>query len=190
MKESRQSMQAVIQFYLAIASMRQDGIREHSIRVAVMAAKAAVKLKYDVKAAYMSGILHDVGKLALPPALFDGHNVSEEEYSIIKDHVRLGYEALKDKYLFAGLIAGLHHSLGETGYGLTLNDLPKNLSMETAKKILDIAGLIAICDYVDAATNRKTLVLHGSGATIRDALVAKYPNNILVIDTVLGLAKK
>ncbi len=187
-EESRHSLQDVIDFYLAIATVRRDGVKEHSIRVAILAAKAAVKLKLDARAAYFAGILHDVGKIALPDHLFDGHEISDEEYADIKNHVRLGFEVLKGKYLFTGLVAGFHHALGNSGYGLTLKDFPEDLSLDTVKKILDIASLIAICDYVDAATTRDTTIKDGiTGASLRDALEAKYPNSFLEIDTVLKL---
>lgn len=187
-KESRHSLQDVIDFYLAIVTVRHDGIKEHSIRVATLAAKAAVKLKLDARAAYVAGILHDVGKIALPCHLFDGHEITDEEYADVRNHVKLGFEALKGKHLFTGLVAGFHHALGKSGYGLTLKDFPEGLSLDTVKKILDIAALIAICDYVDAATTRNTTVKAGAtGASLREALEAEYPNSILEIDTVLGL---
>lgn len=183
----RRDIQAVIDFYLAIAGMRHAGVKEHSIRVAALAARSAVNLGYDARAAYVSGILHDIGKIALPCQLFDGHNISAEEYSEVKGHVHMGYEALRDKFLFTALVAGFHHSLGKAGYGLTVKDLPENLSVETAKKVLNIAELIAVCDYVDAASTRTTAVKDGSGAeTLREALLSKYPNAGLVIDVVLG----
>jgi putative nucleotidyltransferase with HDIG domain len=189
-EESRHSLQDVINFYLAIATVRHDGVKEHSVRVATLAAKAAVRLKLDVRAAYVAGILHDVGKIALPCQLFDGHNISEEEYADVKNHVRLGFEVLKDEYLFTGLVAGFHHALGKSGYGLTIKDFPEDLSLDTVKKILDIAALIAICDYVDAATTRNTLVKDGAaGESLREALEIRYPNSIMMIDTVLGLIR-
>ncbi len=187
-RESRHSLQAVVDFYLAIATVRHDGVKEHAIRVATLAAKAAVKLKLDARAAYVAGILHDVGKIALPCHLFDGHKITEEEYADVKKHVRLGFEVLKGKYLFTGLVAGFHHALGKSGYGLSIKDFPENLSLDTVKKILDIAALIAICDYVDAATTRSTILKNGaSGTSLREALEKKYPNSILEIDTVLKL---
>lgn len=189
-EESRQSLQDVINFYLAIATVRHDGVKEHSLRVATLAAKAAVRLKLDARAAYVAGILHDVGKIALPCQLFDGHNITDEEYADVKNHVRLGFEVLKGRYLFTGLVAGFHHALGKSGYGLTIKDFPEDLSLDTVKKILDIAALIAICDYVDAAMTRSTTVKSGSpGDSLREALEAKYPNSILAIDTVLGLIR-
>jgi putative nucleotidyltransferase with HDIG domain len=186
--ESRHSLQDVIDFYLAIVTMRPDGLKEHSVRVAILAAKAAVKLKLDARAAYVAGILHDVGKIALPCHLFDGHEITDEEYADVRSHVKLGFEVLKGKYLFTALVAGFHHALGKSGYGLTIKDFPDELSLDTVKKILDIAALIAICDYVDAAITRDTIVRDGSsGALLREALEAKYPNSILEIDTVMGL---
>lgn len=187
-EESSQALQDVIDFYLAIATVRNDGVKEHSVRVATLAAKAAVKLKLDARAAYIAGILHDVGKIALPCHLFDGHEITDEEYADVKNHVKLGFEVLKGKHLFTGLVAGFHHALGKSGYGLTVRDFPEDLSLDTVKKILDIAALIAICDYVDAATTRDTIVKDGAaGASLRENLETKYPNSILEIDTVLGL---
>jgi HD-GYP domain-containing protein (c-di-GMP phosphodiesterase class II) len=64
--------------------------------------------------------LHDVGKLILPCSLFDGHNISAEEYALVKHHAQDGFKALMEMHMFTALCAGFHHNLYKAGYGVTI----------------------------------------------------------------------
>ena len=91
----------------------------------------------DKKAAFFAGLLHDVGKIVLPADLFDGHNISAEEYARVKEHAIAGFRVLMQFHYFTALCAGLHHALYKKGYGLAIDDFPKEWGLETIKKVLE-----------------------------------------------------
>jgi len=94
-----------------------------------------------------------------------------------------GFRALRGLHAFTALCAGLHHNLYKAGYGLTLDDFPKEWSMATIKKVLEISALISICDFIDAFTHRATKILDGSkGADLRTMLVQKYPDDVGMVE--------
>ncbi len=132
--------------------------------------------------------MHDIGKITQPHPLFDGHNISAEEYLEVKKHVLAGFDALKDYYLFTALCAGLHHSVFEKGYGLKADVFPKEWHMGTVKKILEISAIISICDFIDAFLQRKTKIKDGSdkkAPDLKGMLYKKYPEDHKTIDIAL-----
>lgn len=68
----------------------------HSVNVSAISALIAIWLKYppeSVNAISLAGLLHDVGKSLLPPALLNQpHRLSPEEYEQYMKHVAYGYE--------------------------------------------------------------------------------------------------
>ena len=172
---------------LALLSIRHGDVRNHAERVALLAEKTAERMQKDKKAAFFGGLLHDIGKLVLPFDLFEGRDISADEYAQIKTHALGGFEALKKLHVFTAYCAGLHHALYKAGYGLQAKDLP-NWNPSTVKKILEISAIISVCDFVDAFTHRATKIKDGSdkGCTsLREMLVAKYPDDREVIGIVL-----
>jgi len=116
----------------------------------------------------------------------DGHNISAEEYAKVKEHAIAGFRALRGLHAFTALCAGLHHNLYKAGYGLTLEDFPKDWSLATIKKVLEISAVISVCDFIDAFTHRATKILDGSaGPDLRTMLVQKYPDDVLIVDLAL-----
>ena len=103
-------------FFLELCSIHHCSSKEHMERVSLMADAAAKKLKKDYKATFFAGLLHDVGKLILPDTLFDGHNISTEEYDKVKTHAKDSFKALKKFHMFTALCAGLHHNMYKAGY--------------------------------------------------------------------------
>lgn len=175
-------------FFLALCSINHLTTKEHMERVALLAEKVAKKLRKDVKATFFAGLLHDVGKITLPADLFDGYNIDSEKYEQVKAHAINSFNALKDFHLFSALVAGLHHNTYSSGYGITVKDFPKNFSVKTIKKVLDIAVIVSVCDFVDAFKNRKTEIKDGTqGPTLKDMLYNKYPDDTEVVDVVLSI---
>ena len=174
-------------FFLAIAEINHKSTKSHVQRVALLAEATSIELKKDSKAAFFGGLLHDIGKIILPSNLFDGHNISSEEYSEVKKHAQDGFKALMKLHMFTALCAGFHHNLYQSGYGVSINDFPNKWSNATIKKVLDISMIISICDFVDAYTNRTTKILDGSGSesNLKSMLENKYPNEHMIIDIVL-----
>ena len=67
---------------------------EHSRQVARYAVLTAEELGLsvdEVRLVRRGGLMHDIGKLAIPEAiLFKPERLTEEEYEIVKEHVTIG----------------------------------------------------------------------------------------------------
>jgi putative nucleotidyltransferase with HDIG domain len=177
--------------FLAFSEVNHESTKRHVENVALLSESTAKILRKDEKAAFFAGLLHDIGKMFLPASLFDGHDISEEEYTQIKEHAKMGFKALKKFHLFVALCAGLHHNLYKAGYGLILEDFPSNWSPATIKKLLEISVIISICDFIDAYTKRKTKLKDGSDRvkgvlTLKKMLYTKYPNDLEIVDAALA----
>ena len=177
---------------LSLSSVNHPQVKEHMERVAMLSEETAIRQKKDSKVAFFSGLLHDVGKILLPYRLFDGHNINSEEYNEVKRHAIAAYMAMEDKHLFTALCAGLHHNLYNKGYGLKTGDFSTDLSPATIKKVLDIAMIVSICDFVDAFTHRDTKILDGSNEKspkLKKMLQEKYPNEFQTVEIALRVNK-
>lgn len=166
-------------------------VRQHAERVALLAREVARQLKWDDKAVFFAGIFHDIGKLTVAPHLFDGREITAEEYAHVKQHAIAGFRALRDLYLMTALCAGLHHAMYQKGYGLTIADFPKGLSLRTIKKILEISTLVAICDDIDATLSRKTSLKDGTqaGLSLEGRLAQKFPDDTNIVRLALEVAR-
>jgi len=176
--------------FLAFSEVNHESTKRHVENVALLSEDTAKILKKDEKAAFFAGLLHDIGKMFLPASLFDGHEISSEEYAQVKDHAKMGFKALKKFHLFIALCAGLHHNLYKAGYGLFLVDFPSGWSPATIKKVLEISVIVSICDFIDAYTNRKTKIRENSGrdyskVSLKSMLYTKYPDDHQVVDAAL-----
>lgn len=179
--------------FLAVCSINHHGVKEHAERVALLAEATALTLEKDLKATFFAGLLHDFGKIMLPAELFQDKKISEHDFARIKTHAISAFRVLRQFHPFVALCAGLHHALYKMGYGLTLKDLPEEWSLATAKKVLDISTIISVCDFIDAATHRKTK-LRGAKArekqTWRQMLLEKYPDDHLVVKAALKARRR
>jgi putative nucleotidyltransferase with HDIG domain len=178
--------------YRAMAAIRHPQVMAHTDRVALLAEKVAQAMGKDTKAAFFAGLLHDFGKIVLPDTLFDGHNISADEYTNIKSHAISGFDILGEFHMFTALCAGLHHALYNRGYGLTIDDFPSGITLPLIKKVLEIASIVSICDFIDAYTHRKTKLKHSpasqgkaQGQSLRELLLAQYPGDANIIDLAL-----
>lgn len=178
--------------FLAFSEVKHASTKKHVENVALLAEATAKTLKKDAKAAFFAGLLHDIGKILLPSLLFDGHDITSDEYNTVKEHAQIGFKVLKKFHAFTALCAGLHHNLYKSGYGVNQEVFPSNWSMATIKKVLEISAIVSICDFVDAYRTRTTKIKDGSdgGGTItslKDMLYKKYSDDKHVIDAVLSI---
>ena len=176
--------------FIHMAAVRHPEVRNHCERVGLLAEAVASKLEIDPKAAFFAGLLHDIGKVLMPSELFDGHNIDAAEYALVKDHAFDGFNLLKEMHLFTALCCGAHHAMYKAGYGLTQEDFPKDWSLNSIKKMLEISTIVSVCDFTDAFTNRKTEIKDGTmGTDLASMLESKYPNDPLIVRTALKAAK-
>ncbi len=102
----------------------------------------------DLKDAGVAGLMHDIGKAGIPDAVLNKPGkLSDEEFRIIKQHPRKGWEYLResDDVNPVALDVVLHHHERVDGTGY-----PDQLS----EKLLSVfAKMSAVCDVYDALTS-------------------------------------
>lgn len=124
----------------------------HSMRVAEYSKKIAEELGYEQKHCeniYQAGILHDIGKIAIPDnVLLKPSKLDKLEYTIIKEHVKIGIDMLSKIPLFNDLIkyiAEHHERYDGTGYPNGLKG--DEISIESQ--------ILAVSDAFDAMTTNR-----------------------------------
>lgn len=124
----------------------------HSQRVAKYSKMIAEHMGFSAKECkeiYQAGILHDIGKVAIPDSiLLKPNTLNEIEYSLIQKHVSIGYEMLKNIPMFSSLaeiIKSHHERYDGSGYpdGLKKDEIPI------------AAQIMAVADTFDAMTTSR-----------------------------------
>ncbi len=140
-----------IELFDHIHNLRQieDTVFAHSINVALIARILGTWMKYDsdtIDQLTIAGLLHDVGKLKIPPAILDKPGkLTDLEFEVIKTHSRLGYDVLSKFHLDPRVLnATLHHHERADGSGY-----PSKLK---GSEIDDFTMIIAVADVYDAMT--------------------------------------
>lgn len=125
---------------------------EHSIQVSIFSALMGKWLKLnrrDIKELAIAGLLHDLGKCNIPDSILNKpESLTEEEFSIMKNHPILGYMILigsKDFYsdkIMQGVLQH-HERCDGSGYPSALH----------GSQIHPYARLVAIADMYSAMTS-------------------------------------
>ena len=125
----------------------------HSVAVCALMVALARQLGLDeasTRKAGMAGLLHDVGKMAIPDEILDKPGkLTDEEFDIIKSHPVEGHKMLLEGSGVdeVALDVCLHHHEKMDGRGY-----PDKL---TAKDISIYAKMGAVCDVYDAITSNR-----------------------------------
>ncbi len=130
--------------------IKDEYLVEHSLNVSILMTIFAKYLAFDrevIEQLALGAFLHDIGKVLVPPEiLHKPGKLSPEEYGVMKSHVDLGMEVLKDSPGLSGpikeIIAQHHERLDGKGYPKQLND----------QQITQYGRMIAIVDSYDAMT--------------------------------------
>lgn len=122
----------------------------HSDRVARIAVRLAKELGCDAETLhtlYMSGLLHDIGKIGIDDAVLrKPGKLTPEEFDHIKEHPALGHRILADIQQLAKVLpAVLHHHEQWDGKGY-----PYKLATDNIPRI---ARILAVADAYDAMTS-------------------------------------
>ena len=135
---------------------------------------------------YNIALLHDIGKVGIPPEVLNKPGkLTDEEFAIIKSHAKLGYETLKGISIMPELAigAGAHHERPDgKGYpnGLKGDEIPR------------VAQIIAIADTFDAMystrPNRKRMNFEKAVSIIKSVRGTQLTAD--VVDAFLRLVDK
>ena len=136
-----------IQVMVAAIEMRDPYTAGHQNRVANLAKTIAMEMKLPqdkIDGILMAGSIHDIGKLSIPvEILTKPTKLSNLEFSLIKEHSKIGYEMLKDvesPWPLAEIVYQHHERMNGSGY-------PRNLKGD---EILIESQILAIADVVEA----------------------------------------
>lgn len=152
----------------------------HSDRVAEISRRLAQELDLPPKQCdeiYLSGLLHDVGKIGIPDRILQKEEqLTGEEFELLKQHPVIGYRVLKDLEEISYVLPGvLHHheSLDGTGY-------PDGL---VGEEIALQARIISVADAFDAMTSdrpyRRGISLSEAEAVLRTNEGPQWDPNVL-----------
>jgi putative nucleotidyltransferase with HDIG domain len=136
---------------LARLKTADDYTYMHSVAVCALMVALARQLRLNdeqTRLAGMAGLLHDLGKAAIPLAVLNKPGkLTDAEFNVVRSHPVEGYHMLKEggKLPDAVLDACLHHHEKIDGSGY-----PDKLQGES---ISVIARMAAICDVYDAITS-------------------------------------
>ncbi len=151
-KNERLSMQ-IVQSLSSSIDEKDTYTSGHSIRVAQYSREIAKRLGRsgeEQKEIYMTGLLHDVGKIGVPDAIINKPSrLSDDEYNMIKNHPVMGARILKNITELPKLVTGArwhHEHFDGTGY-------PDRLS---GMEIPEAARIVAVADAYDAMTSKRS----------------------------------
>lgn len=130
-----------------------EGVVTHTLNVAVLAGAIGVENKFSfeqVELLVVGGMLHDMGKLYIDPAILNKKGrLTDEEYEIMKNHTVEGYNKLKENRDLdpkVAMIALQHHENNDgSGYPYKL----------TGSQILFESKIIHIVDVYEAMTAKR-----------------------------------
>lgn len=153
MRELSEGYGRILRTFSSLVSMRDDQTKGHCDRVALNAVAIGQDLRLgdsELRNLYWAGILHDLGKVALPAAiLLKPGPLTEEEYRQVQEHVTYGADLLDAAAsTFADIAAGVrsHHERWDgSGYpqGLRGQEIPLS------------GRVLAVADVFEALTSER-----------------------------------
>jgi len=151
LKESLERMNEIVDGVINSLSSTVDardpytaGHQKRVARLAVEIARSMGLATTEVSSIRMAGILHDLGKIAIPAEILSKPSMlSEIEFSLIKTHPQVGYDILKNINFptpVAQIVHQHHERMDGSGYPLGLS----------GDDILPEARILTVADVVEA----------------------------------------
>jgi PAS domain S-box-containing protein len=149
MQRLRGAMEGAIHAVAMTVEAKDPYTAGHQQHVAELSREIARHMglpKGEVEGIYLSGMIHDLGKISVPTEfLAKPGKLTDFEYSLIKTHAEAGYRILKDidfPWPVAEIIYQHHERLDGSGY-------PRGLKSD---QILRETKIISVADVVEAMT--------------------------------------
>jgi putative two-component system response regulator len=140
----QRAMEGIIQTLSVAVEIRDPYTAGHQQRVADLATSVAREMglsEDDIYGLHMASVIHDLGKITVPAEILaKPGKLSELEYELIKNHVRAGYDILKQMefpWPLAEIILQHHERLDGSGYPQGL----KNGQIMMQARILSVADV-------------------------------------------------
>ena len=179
-REKEQLLTNMVCALVSTIEAKDDYTRGHSERVALFSQRLGLALGMDQEGCerlYLTGLLHDVGKIGVSDAtLKKPGRLTEEEFEEIKQHPDKGWGILHDLDHLRQTLPGVlfhHESYDGSGYpdGLVGEDIP-----------LD-GRILAVCDAFDAMTSdrpyRAGMPREKAEAILRDGAGAQWDPDVV-----------
>jgi putative nucleotidyltransferase with HDIG domain len=187
-RELQKLMDGVIQAVTMVVEIRDPYTAGHQRRAAELARAIAREMnlsEWAVIGIHIAGLLHDVGKVAVPIEILNKPGkISQYEFSIIKTHCRVGYQILQRvafPWPIAQVILQHHERLDGSGY-------PEGL---TGDNIVLAARILGVADVVEAmSSHRPYRAALGLGCALQEISQARSVlYDAEVVDACLKLFK-
>jgi len=145
-------LDATIETMSKIVEAKDPYTAGHQQRVSQLSTAIAKELNLSsdkVEGIRVASLIHDIGKIGLPTEILSKPTrLSDIEFSLIKDHSRIGYDILKSidfSYPVASIVLQHHEKINGSGY-------PGGLKGD---KILLEAKIICVADVVEAMSSHR-----------------------------------
>lgn len=132
---------------------RDSRTARHSAAVAAFARDIALECnmsKRDAELAHTAGLLHDIGRFALPDRVMERHGtLTQDDWDAIHQHPELGADMLRDLGVYgpvAQIVRAHHERIDGRGY-------PDRLKGD---EIPEIARIVAVAEVYDTLTAEDT----------------------------------
>jgi PAS domain S-box-containing protein len=152
LEQVRRAMQTTIQVLVMAVEVKDPYTAGHQRRMTALARTMATEMGLSpekIEGLRMAGVIHDIGKITLPTELLSKPmKLSAIELSLVREHVRLGYDILKDvesPWPLAEIVLQHHERMNGSGY-------PRGLK---AEEILIEARILAVADVVEAMASHR-----------------------------------
>jgi putative nucleotidyltransferase with HDIG domain len=148
----RKAFGTTIQVMVSAVEMRDPYTSGHQTRTADIARSIAMEMglsREQIDGIRLAGSVHDIGKLSIPAEILSKPTkLTDLEYSLIKEHSRVGYEMLKNvesPWPLAQIVYQHHERMNGSGY-------PRNLKGD---EILMEARIMAVADVVESMASHR-----------------------------------
>jgi response regulator RpfG family c-di-GMP phosphodiesterase len=147
LEQLRRAVETTIQVLVMAVEVKDPYTAGHQRRMTNLARAMATEMGLPpekIEGLRMAGVIHDIGKITLPTEILSKPTkLSAIELSLIREHVRLGHDILKDvesSWPLAEIVLQHHERMDGSGY-------PRGLKGED---ILIEARILAVADVVEA----------------------------------------
>ena len=148
----RKAFGTTIQIMVSAVEMRDPYTSGHQVRSADIARAIATEMglpKDKIDGIRLAGSIHDIGKLSVPAEILSKPTkLTDIEYSLVKEHSRVGYEMLKhveSSWPLAQIVYQHHERMNGSGY-------PRNME---GNEILIEARIMAVADVVESMASHR-----------------------------------